>query len=59
MAAAQQNQSEVPRFLADQSGQQSAAINHEGTGKADEYQINVGAQRDRMNEQAEPEQDAY
>ncbi len=59
MAAAQQNQSEVPRFLADQSGQQSAAINHEGTGKADEYQINVGAQRDRMNQQAEPEQDAY
>ena len=55
MAAAQQNQPDVPRFLADQSGQQSAAINHEGTGKADEYQINVGAQRDRMNQQAEPE----
>ena len=59
MAAAQQNQSEVTRFLADQSGQQSAAINHVGTGKADEYQINVGAQRDRMNQQAEHEQDAY
>ena len=55
MAAAQQNQPDVPRFLTDQSCQQSAAINHEGTGKADEYQIKIGAQRDRMNEQAEPE----
>ena len=54
MAATQQNQPDVPRFLADQSGQQSAAINHEGTGKADEYQITVSAQRDRMNQRLFP-----
>ena len=52
---AAKHQPDVPRFLTDQSCQQSAAINHEGTGKADEYQIKVGAQRDQVNEQAESE----
>ena len=42
------------RFLADQGRRQSATNNHEGTGKADEFQIIVGAQRDRRTNKPNP-----